>query len=197
MSRPLCPRCQRPRRACLCQWIRPTANKVELVILQHPRERGYAKNTAALLALSLERMHCHVGEHWPEAELEQRIGGLEGSWLLYPDTPDLPTPPAPGAAALERPRLVLLDATWRKSRRMLYRNPLLQQLPRLALTQEAPSRYRLRRARRPGQLSTLEAACRALAQLEGERVDYAPLLAAFDGFNDQHLAFRPGPPSSF
>ena len=32
-----------------------------------------------------------------------------------------------------RLRLIVLDGTWRKSRKMLYRNPLLQQLPRLSL----------------------------------------------------------------
>lgn len=192
--RPLCSVCERPLRACLCRWIRPTNNQVELVILQHPEEAGRAKNTAGLLALSLARVRRRVGEQWPAEELAHWLGEDRQNLLLYPRAPDSPAPSLkPGAGAEERYRLILLDATWRKSRKMLYLNPLLQTLPRLALTQAPASRYRIRRAQRPGQLSSLEAACHALAELEGERVDYAPLLEAFDGFNDQQLAFRPEP----
>ncbi|MGS0757100.1 DTW domain-containing protein [Roseateles sp. GG27B] len=78
----------------------------------------------------------------------------------------------------------MLDATWRKSRKMLHLNPLLQALPRLALQQPPPSRYTIRRAQQTHQLSTLEATVLALQQLEGaaREASYAPLLTAFDGF---------------
>jgi DTW domain-containing protein YfiP len=75
-----------------------------------------------------------------------------------------------------------LDGTWRKSRKMLYCNPMLQQLPRFSLHNLPPSHYRLRKAHRPDQLSTLEAVCYALGQLEQDQAKYAPLLAAFDDF---------------
>ncbi|MBP6720332.1 MAG: DTW domain-containing protein, partial [Rhodoferax sp.] len=78
--------------------------------------------------------------------------------------------------------LVVLDGTWRKSRKMLHQNPLLQQLPRLALHDLPASHYHVRQAHRPDQRSTLEATCAALAQLEGDAERFAPLLAAFDGF---------------
>ncbi|WP_347329633.1 tRNA-uridine aminocarboxypropyltransferase [Marinimicrobium locisalis] len=193
MSRPLCPHCQRPPRTCLCQWVRPTPNQVSVLILQHPSEVGRAKNTAGLLGLSLSQCETRVGEQWPEAELRALLDPHRQPVLLYPQTDDLPAPrfePGRGMAP-ERYQLLILDGTWRKSRKMLYLNPLLQNLPRLALTDTPESRYRIRRARKPGQLSTLEASCYALAHLEGGRVDYNALLEAFDGFNEQHLAFRP------
>jgi DTW domain-containing protein len=83
-----------------------------------------------------------------------------------------------------------LDGTWRKSRKMLYLNPLLQQLPRLALRDLPPSSYRIRKAHKPDQLSTLEATCAALAQLESDAGRFAPLLRAFDGFVAQQSAYR-------
>lgn len=88
-------------------------------------------------------------------------------------------------------RLIVLDGTWRKSRKILYLNPLLQQLPRLSLRDMPASHYRIRRAQAPDQLSTLEATCAALAQLEGDAEKFQPLLAAFDGFVAQQLAYRP------
>ena len=89
-------------------------------------------------------------------------------------------------------RPIVLDATWRKSRKMLHLNPLLQHLPRLALRDTPASRYLIRKAQRPDQLSTLEATCMALAQIEGDGERFTPLLAAFDGFVAQQLAYRPG-----
>ena len=86
---------------------------------------------------------------------------------------------------------MVLDATWRKSRKMLYLNPALQRLPRLALQDVPPSAYRIRKAHAPHQLSTLEAAAHALAQLEANPVYYQPLLSAFDGFVQQQAAKTP------
>ena len=76
---------------------------------------------------------------------------------------------------------MVLDATWRKSRKMLHLSPGLQRLPRLTLDDVPASRYAIRKAHKPGQLSTLEATCAALAQLEGDAARWQPLLHAFDG----------------
>jgi DTW domain-containing protein len=85
----------------------------------------------------------------------------------------------------ERLRLVLLDATWRKSRKMLYLNSLLQGLPRLALHDLPPSNYRIRKAHAPDQLSSLEAAAYALSQLENRPTHYQTLFDGFDAFVEQ------------
>ena len=95
---------------------------------------------------------------------------------------------------LQKLRLIVLDATWRKSRKMLHQSPALQRLPRLALDDVPQGRYAIRKAHAPGQLSTLEATCAALAQLEGDAVRWQPLLAAFDGFVAQQRVFMPNEP---
>ena len=58
----------------------------------------------------------------------------------------------------------------------------MQALPRWPPPAPPPPRYAIRKARRPEQRSTLEAACLALATLEGGGEAYAPLLAGFDGW---------------
>jgi DTW domain-containing protein YfiP len=77
---------------------------------------------------------------------------------------------------------------------MLYLNPLLQGLPRLALQGMPASHYRIRKAHAPDQLSTLEAAAYALMRLDGGEARFAPLIAAFDGFVAQQAAFVPARP---
>jgi DTW domain-containing protein YfiP len=74
--------------------------------------------------------------------------------------------------------------------KILHCNPLLQTLQRLQLNRTPPSAYLIRKARHIQQLSTLEATCHALAQLEQDESRYKPLLAAFDGFVSQQLSFR-------
>lgn len=111
--------------------------------------------------------------------------------LLYPDTSEdgrIEKSPAfipPSTDATIQLRLIVLDGTWRKSREMLYLNRLLQQLPRLPLSDLPASHYRIRKAHKPDQLSTFEASCYALIQLEKNSEKYQPLLQAFDSFVEQ------------
>lgn len=155
-----------------------------MLVLQHPQEQRQAKNSVALLRLSLARCELVVGERFtPEAlrALLHRAG--RDTRLLYPDVPAAPAPQAPALVAGTPLRLVVIDATWRKSLRMLLEHPALATLPRVALAAPAPTRYReIRAARRADQVSTLEATVQALALLEGPSFDAAPLLDAFGRF---------------
>lgn len=192
-KRLVCAACQRPQRACICRWVTPVAHATEVLILQHPLEVGHAKNSAGLLHLSLARSQVVIGETFDATTLQAALREPKYTVLLYPRSLLSPSP-APDATRLQDTanlRLVVLDGTWRKSRKMLHRSPLLQQLPRLSLDDAPASSYWIRKAHRPGQLSTLEATCAALAQLEGGPERIQPLLDAFDGFVAQQLAFRP------
>ena len=189
--RALCTRCTRPATACICRWITPLASAVELLILQHPMEVSNAKGSARLLQLSVAHAVMAVGEQFSETQLHDLLFADDRvPILLYPNLPGerelgLAEPPALDPALLSDParlRLVILDGTWRKSRKMLYQNRLLQQLPRLALTDVRESHYRIRKAHAPDQLSTLEASCLALAQLHGDAGMVLPLLGSFDAF---------------
>ena len=170
MPRAVCPRCERPAATCLCATLpAPVAVRTGLLILQHPAEAGHAKNTAAFLTLGLS----------PAAQLlrgevfDAALAGA-GTALLYPGEPGSPAP-------ADVSRLILLDGSWRQSRRLLAANPWLAALPRVSLP-ALPGRYAIRRAHRPGQLSTLEAGLHALALLEGGAERFAPLWTAFDAF---------------
>ena len=190
-----CGICLRPQAACICRWITPVPHDVEVLILQHPLEVQHPKGSARLLHLSLPGSRLVTGEVFDVREW-QLPGDPRHSLLLYPDLPSdrgagLPPPPAAAPELMRDPsqlRLIVLDGTWRKSRKLLHLNPALQQLPRLSLQDLSPSAYRIRRAHRASQLSTLEAVCAALAQLEGDSGPFQPLLNAFDGFVAQQMA---------
>ena len=199
-KRASCPACLRAASSCICRWIAPVAHAVEVLILQHPLEVHNAKGSARLLHLSLPNSQLLTGEQFAPDTLAELLADKHNV-LLYPDTPGdrslgIAPPPALDPAILLDParfatqlRLVVLDATWRKSRKMLYLNPQLQQLPRLPLRDTPASHYLIRKAHAPDQLSTLEATCYALMQLEQDAPRFVPLIAAFDGFVAQQLSY--------
>jgi len=196
-GRTLCRRCDLPASACLCCWTQAIDNPVELLLLQHPHEQHQAKGSARLLRLSLAHCRLWVGEQF-EADALQAALAAEGrrALLLYPPTPGQASPMFEAAADNAGPlRLVVIDATWRKSRKMLLLNPALQALPRLALQQPPPSRYAAhRKAERAEQRSTLEAAVLALQSLEAQPERYEPLLQAFSdwlGERQERVPARP------
>jgi DTW domain-containing protein YfiP len=186
-KRATCAACLRAQSACICHWVRPLSSRVDLLILQHPLEVRNAKNSARLLHLCLPGSRLEVGETFTDLHALLHADGRVPV-LLYPETADLAPPVPEPIPPPERLRLVVLDATWRKSRKMLHVNPELQNLPRLALHDVPASAYRIRKAHAPHQLSTLEAAALALGQMESDADRYRPLLQAFDGFVQQQAA---------
>lgn len=199
-KRPLCAVCTRPVRNCICSLASPVNNLVDVLVLQHPDETKNAKNTAGLLLLSLKNSQRYIGETFDPAELHHWLfQGDKQPLLLYPEISDykalgLATPQPSSvyeARAPEQLRLVILDGTWRKSRKMLYLNNHLQSLPRITLDEPPASIYDIRKAHSENQLSTLEASCYALQQLEQQQVDYAPLMRGMQQFVAQQRAFIP------
>jgi len=202
-KRPVCSHCLRPQRTCICRLSKPIVSAIEVLILQHPLETKHAKGSARLLHMSLPNSRLRTGEIFNEQELESLLYAPFSSGaqrkhaiLLYPDTSDDVGLAQPSAAidltGLEpsEVRLVILDGTWRKSRKMLYTNPLLQSLPRLALCDTPESKYLIRKVHGAHQLSTLEATCYAMMKLERDDAKYAPLLDAFNNFVSQQIAYR-------
>ncbi|MBK1889566.1 DTW domain-containing protein [Undibacterium sp. 14-3-2] len=218
-KRAICQRCLRPQSACICNWIVPVNNGVEVLILQQPLEVNNAKGSVRLLDLCLQRSRVLTGEVFTAETLMQALyapadvaadATMDVSSdtrpvaqirpvLLYPDTSlieaaDLAFPVGEKyqeSEQIQGLRLVIIDATWRKSRKMLYLNPLLQTLPRLSLEQMPASHYRIRKAHKADQLSSLEACAYALMRLENDEHKYQCLLQAFDGFVDQQLGSIP------
>jgi len=196
-ARASCAVCLRPQQTCICRWVTAVPNVVDVLILQHPMEVANAKGSARLLHLSLSSSRLEVGEQFEPEVLTEWLSGERRNVLLYPETAGeaalgMAPPPTFDPAWLAAPqalRLVVLDGTWRKSRKMLYLNPLLQALPRMPLRETPPSHYLIRKAHLPDQLSTLEATVYALAQLENDINKFDPLIAAFDGFVAQQASY--------
>lgn len=158
-----CSRCLLLKAYCVCSFIGEARHhRPQVLIVRHQWEAWKSTGTAriAQLALADLRIVDMAAEH-PEpvrAELEQ----LEDAWLLYPGRES-------GERLAKLPQtLVVLDGTWRQTRKMLRRLPELSRLPRFALETAAPTgpHSRLREGPDASARSTLESIAGALGQLD-------------------------------
>ncbi|QDP01067.1 tRNA-uridine aminocarboxypropyltransferase [Thalassotalea sp. PS06] len=185
MSRQYCTRCHRPLVTCICEFTYPTANQVEILILQHKSEEKRTKGTAGLLALGLDKCQVFVGEDFSDdAQLNTLLNepGFE-TFLLYPgEASDV-------AAPLEdltkrNVRLVVLDGTWKKAYKMLQLSKNLHGLSKITLPENFTSEYHIRKHHDPRGLSTLESVVHSLSILENDTDKYQNILIGFKQFND-------------
>lgn len=178
-----CLACFRPLADCHCSTIPLIDNQVEVLILQHRRERFHPFNTARLAHQGLRNSTLLV-DHVPQ--LAARLELRPGAGLLFPsrDARLLSS-----LAPHERPaQLVVVDGTWHQAKTLVRDIPALATIPRFRLEPAAPSDYRIRREPNAQALSTVEAVVAALRDLEPETRGCDELLAAFRLMVDRHLA---------
>ncbi len=165
MSRSYCHACHLPQGVCLCAHVSPQPCPFPVLILQHPLEAKHAKSTVPLLQLALPGIRIEVAEH-----LDPLPSPARGRWwLLYPDEQALDI----DAAGVTLPSgdiggLVVLDGTWRKTRRLLHLNPWLRRLPALSFSRAPASDYAIRKGPGGQALSTLESLAHVLDRLDPE-----------------------------
>ncbi|HSN16461.1 MAG TPA: DTW domain-containing protein [Anaeromyxobacteraceae bacterium] len=194
VPRELCLRCLRPRRACWCPHLRPVESATRACILQHARERKTAIGTARMAHLSLPNSELHLGVSFRDHPRVRALAEEEGTALLFPGEGAVD----PAALRGRPPKTVIVvDGTWQQARKLLKENPFLLTLPRIGLTPERPSNYRIRAEPSPQCVSTIEATVLLLGALEGAPERFTPILEAFDRMVDLQIAERDqrtGPP---
>lgn len=180
-----CYDCHRPQSQCLCGFIESVDPRTEILILQHPRERAHAFNTARIAERALKGARIKVG-YGEQLAADERLGAeLAEFGLLYP---------SPGAMDLsevpegERPaKLVVLDGTWHHARAMYRSIEALHGLQHYTLPEGQVSAFRIRRQPKSYCLSTLEAIHSALLCLEPATPGLDRLMRPFDAMQRQHM----------
>ena len=194
----ICAGCEKPESLCVCASVAPLANRVALLILQHPQEQDKLLGSARLAAAHLVHATFRIGLSWPSlAKALGRAADPKRWAALYLGSVE-PDRVAPGREMVVldgkgRPMadqdqalagiegVVVFDGTWSQAKTLWWRNPWVMKARRLVLAPKQPSRYgRLRREPRRAGLSTIEAAAFALARLESRPEIEATMTAAFE-----------------
>lgn len=193
----VCTRCLKPQPLCVCDDIQPVANRIALLILQHPQEQDRLLGTARVAAQQFADATLKVGLSWPSLAkaLGRPADPKQWATLFLGSTKGADFPPGrevavfdrKGAAVPDQDRalaeiegVILLDGTWSQAKTLWWRNAWLLKGKRIALKPRRPSLYgkRRREARREG-LSTIEAAGLVLSRLEERPEIEATVTATF------------------
>jgi len=197
MSRNVCQQCQRPEKVCICEFIEPILNTVEIGILQHPTEAKQIKGSALIAKLSLSHCSLWVGESLDDLPgLVNWLQSGERVFLLYPEIENqkesyrVHTIDTLRKLNNQSIKILVLDGTWRKTYKIMQLNTELRGLDRIALNPINQSQYKVRKQKDSQSLATVEAIYELLAQLENNAEKNQPLLTAFEAMQNQQLAFR-------
>lgn len=168
----ICPRCYLKTAGCLCDTLLPLPTRIEIVVIRHITERHVMSNTGRLACLLLPQ--CRIVDYGGGEAFDDEWLKQDGTYLLYPGRHE--TLHGPSVK-----RLVVLDATFRRARRMYKRIDALRSLPELSLKETQAPPARLRQPTCPDGMSTIEAIAAALGMLEDPPL-CPPLLAAYERF---------------
>ena len=152
----------------------PIDTRLRLHVLIHRHEHAKPSSTGKLVARAVKAAVCHVYQRQTRshaaAGLPDDIDDRDREiWILHPHGEPLPAT----ADGQPRPRVVLLDGTWRQAGEMLRACEGVGRRVRLPDSVAASSRYWLRDQPAPGHLSTAEAAMgvfTATGDAEAERL---------------------------
>jgi DTW domain-containing protein YfiP len=178
--------------------VTPAANRLFVLILQHPQERKEPLSTAGITVATLRRAKLAVGLSWPNLARALGRAADPKRWaVLYlgsarPAAGGLAEEIAmlgrggepvhdPGPILRELEGIVLIDGTWSQAKTLWWRNPWLLKLRRLVLSPKTPARLgKLRREPRKEALSTIEAAALVLREVEPSPEAADALIAALE-----------------
>lgn len=204
-----CARCGKRPPLCVCADIAPVANRIHLLILQHPQEQDADLGTARLATLHFKSATLKIGLSWPN--LGKVLGrtadakrwavlylgparGMTGQDVTVVDKRGEPLPDQ-GANLKGLDGLIVIDGTWSQAKTLWWRNPWLIKCRRIVLTPSRPSLYgKLRKQPRREGLSTLEAVGLALGRLENNPAIEPALMATFGKLLSAYRAERAGAP---
>ena len=168
-------------------------NTLPVYVLQHPDETAHARGTAIIAQLCLQHYQCWVAEdfssHRELHDLLQRHG--DSSLLIYPAAHAEVLDAGEGRQEFllsnQPERLIFIDASWRKAKKIWHSTPALQRLACARLQPEQASRYRIRKVPETGYLSTIESIARSLMWLENDQPKYQPLLHIFNRMIERQI----------
>lgn len=201
-----CPRCGKPSALCICEGIAPIANRVALLILQHPQEQDRELGTARLTALHLKNATLKIGLSWPSLakalgrQVDPKRWGVlylgSVSRATLPRDRDLVVVDSKGApvedqddALGEIEGIILLDGSWAQAKTLWWRNPWVLKCRRLILNPKQRSRYgNLRREPRREGLSTIEAAALTLSRIGAQPEIETTLMHSFNALLERYRA---------
>ncbi len=153
--------CGLPNKVCGCGSIIANLDIPPIVILRHPNERKRTLSTVSLIKQRYPNVLVKEGEEFPPLR-------FTNPFLLFPnnETENLPqifktVPENQGQTTNNNnfnqlKQFILIDATWRKAKKIIHLNAWLRDLPKISVEPEKVSNYLIRKVSKTDELSSIE-----------------------------------------
>ena len=166
-----CLRCFRPLKTCYCNDIEVIDTGIKFLFLMHPWEAYKQKTgTGRLTSLSLKDSEIIIDKSF---ESNKKVNSyLENPaykcMMLYPGKDAVTAEEIDFKEELKTKKLVIfiIDATWVMARKMVYRSPNLQSLPRISFSRNYRSRFSIKTQPETYCLSTIESTYYLINELQ-------------------------------
>lgn len=202
-------RCFKPVENCLCKYTKEIDTNIKFVLLMHPKEaKRQRTGTGNLAHLCLKNSEIIIGLDYSKNErLKQLLTDSQYyPVMMYPGEEAWTAQKEGFAQTLNgRTLLVLiLDATWFCSRKMIEHNPFLLELPRVSFYGDYRSIFTFKHEPRPEYISTIESCYYFIKEMQennltDKNINPEPLMDVFKEMikfqlraeNERILGLRP------
>ena len=184
-----CFKCFKPKSVCLCKYTSELDTGVKFVFLMHPKEfRRQRTGTGYLSHICLKDSEIIVGLDF---ENNKRLMELLNDKqyfpvIMYPGDDACTVNEIKQQGVLEEKKLliIILDATWFCSKKMIEHNPFLMQLPKLSFYGSYTSIFTFKHEPSPECVSTIECCYYMIKELQSvdlvnKEINPEPLMKVF------------------
>jgi DTW domain-containing protein YfiP len=166
-----CFKCFKPESNCLCKYTEELETGVKFVFLMHPKEaKRQRTGTGYLSHISLKNSEVIIGLDFENNVRLNQLLNDEKYFpvLMYPGE-DAWTASKDGftqAVGNKTLLVLILDATWFCSKKMIEHNPFLLELPRLSFSGDYRSIFTFKHEPKPEYISTIECCYYLIKELQ-------------------------------
>ncbi len=204
-----CYKCYKPLSACLCKYTHEIDPGIKFVFLMHPKEfKRQRTGTGNLAHITLKNSEIIVGLDFAKNERLQKLLNDPQYFpvMMYPGQ-DAWTAGKEGFSDVLKGKtllVIILDATWFCSKKMIDHNPFLLQLPRFSFSGDYRSIFTFKREPKPEYISTIECCYYLIKEMQSanmvdKTLDPEPLMNVFKEMiklqltaeNERILGIRP------
>lgn len=204
-----CYKCFKPASVCLCKYTEELDTGIKFVFLMHPKEaKRQRTGTGNLSHISLKDSEIIVGLDFAENKRLQELLKDPQYFpvMMYPGEEAWNAKKEGFAEVLNGRKLLvlILDATWFCSKKMIDHNPFLLEMPRLSFYGEYRSIFTFKHEPKPECVSTIESCYYLIKELQSvnlvsENINPEPLMNVFKEMiklqltaeNERILGIRP------
>lgn len=170
---PRCLICRMHLDLCVCEFLPHFELKTRITILMHAREFHLVSNTAFIVPRILSNSQVLLRGHVDPQKsppISENLNSEYNHVVLFPHA-QAKELNAEFLEEQDKPlNLIVPDGNWRQAAKMIKRESMLNDLPKVILPSGPISRYRLRRYQKPEGVCTFEAIARALGVIENSTV---------------------------